>query len=59
MPQKEIEEVKGKIDTWMRGRGIFIREIESEETHFQFEGKTETQVGIIIAQPKKNYIGLS
>lgn len=53
MPQKEIEEVKGKIDTWMRGRGIFIREIESEETHFQFEGKTETQVGIIIAQPKK------
>ncbi|MDQ1317834.1 MAG: hypothetical protein QG588_1488 [Candidatus Poribacteria bacterium] len=55
MPQKEIEEVKGKIDTWMRGRGIFIREIESEETHFQFEGKTETQVGIIIAQPKKLY----
>jgi hypothetical protein len=55
MPQVEIDEVKRKVDKWMRGREIFVKEIESEETHFQFEGRTETQVGIIIAQPKKLY----
>jgi hypothetical protein len=53
MSQEKIEEVKTKIDEWMKGRKIFIRELESDETYFQFEGKTETQVGIVIAQPKK------
>jgi hypothetical protein len=52
MPEN-IDEVKRKVDEWMKGRGIFIREIESDETHFQFEGRTETKIGITIAQPKK------
>jgi hypothetical protein len=55
MPLEETEEVKRKICEWMKGRGIFIREIESEETEFQFEGRTETQVGIVIVKPKKLY----
>jgi hypothetical protein len=53
MPQEDIEDVKRRICEWMKGRGIFIREIKSEETLFQFEGRTETQVGIVVAQPKK------
>jgi hypothetical protein len=53
MPPENIEEVKTKIDEWMKGRNIFIREIDSDEAYFQFEGKTETQIGIVIAQPKK------
>ena len=53
MPVEDTEEAKRKIDEWMKGRKIFIREKESDEAHFQFEGLTETQIGITIAQPKK------
>ena len=52
---EDIEKVKTKIEEWMKGRKILIREIESPENKFQFEGRTETQVGIVIAQPKKLY----
>jgi hypothetical protein len=58
MPSKDIEEVKEKVCEWMKGRGIFIRETESEETDFQLEGKTEVQVGITIVKPKKLYKSL-
>jgi hypothetical protein len=55
MPLEDFGEVKGRICEWMKGRGIFIQEIKSEETEFQFEGRTETQVGITIVKPKKLY----
>lgn len=55
MPPEEFKDVKEKIEVWMRARQIFIREKKSDDTDFQFEGKTETQVGIVIAKPKKLY----
>ncbi|MGD0955042.1 MAG: DUF2299 family protein [Methanotrichaceae archaeon] len=41
-----------KVYDWMKGRNIFIRGIKSVDSIFQFEGKTETQIGFVITQPK-------
>jgi hypothetical protein len=53
MPIETDIEAKEKVFEWMNGRKIFVQEIKSEETNFQFEGKTETQIGIVITKPKK------
>jgi len=52
MPIETTAEAKEKVREWMEGRGIFIKEIGSEEVQFQFEGRTDSQIPLAIIQPK-------
>ena len=53
MPIETIEEAEEKINGWITGRGIFTKKSESDHTNFQFEGRTDNGIGIVIAQPKR------
>lgn len=53
MPVNDIEEAKLKVLEWMKGRCIFLRETNSDEVNFQFDGISETQVGVSFVNPQK------
>lgn len=53
MPVDDVGEVKRKVGEWMEGRGLSPQQVDSEDNDFQFNGKTEMQIGITILHPKK------